>query len=49
MAKLETFFIMEEINVTASVGKNGVNLKEDVMVVQALLKYACPNVITFAE
>ena len=43
MAKLETFFIMEEINVTASVGKNGVNLKDDVMVVQALLKYALPE------
>ncbi len=40
MAKLETFFELEEINVTASVGSNGVNLEDDVMVVQALLKYA---------
>jgi hypothetical protein len=40
MAKLETFYMMDEINVNASVGKNGVNSKDDVLVVQALLKYA---------
>ncbi len=43
MAKLETFFALEEINVTASVGNNGVNLEDDVMVVQALLKYSLPE------
>jgi hypothetical protein len=41
MAKIETFFGDNElINLTASVGENGVNLKDDVMVVQAMLKYA---------
>lgn len=40
MAKLETFYVMDEINVSASVGRGGVNSKDDVMVVQALLKYA---------
>ena len=41
MAKIEVFFGDQEvINLTASVGVNGVNLKDDVMVVQAMLKYA---------
>lgn len=29
MAKLETFYLMEEINVSVLVGDNGVNLKSD--------------------
>lgn len=41
MAKIEKFFGgFNKINVTASVGENGVNLKDDVMVVQAMLKYS---------
>jgi hypothetical protein len=41
MAKIEIFFgTVKNINLTASVGENGVNLKDDVMVVQAMLKYA---------
>jgi len=41
MAKIEKFFgSIDNINLTASVGENGVNLKDDVMVVQAMLKYA---------
>lgn len=41
MAQIEKFFgDIENINLTASVGENGVNLKDDVMVVQAMLKYA---------
>jgi hypothetical protein len=41
MANIETFFGDQElINLTASVGENGVNLKDDVLVVQAMLKYA---------
>lgn len=41
MAKIEQFYGgIKNINLTASVGKNGVNLKDDVMVVQAMLKYA---------
>jgi hypothetical protein len=41
MANIEIFYGDRElINVTASVGENGVNLKDDVMVVQAMLKYA---------
>ena len=41
MAKIEKFFgDIENINLTASVGDGGVNLKDDVMVVQAMLKYA---------
>jgi hypothetical protein len=41
MARIEKFFGgLDYINLTASVGKGGVNLKDDVMVVQAMLKYA---------
>jgi hypothetical protein len=41
MARMEKFFGgMDKINVTASVGENSVNSKDDVMVVQAMLKYA---------
>lgn len=41
MANIEIFSgDIKNINLTASVGKNGVNLKDDVMVVQAMLKYA---------
>ncbi|MEZ5427790.1 MAG: hypothetical protein R2747_16090 [Pyrinomonadaceae bacterium] len=40
MAHLETFYFLDEINLSASVGKNAVNHKDDVLVVQALLKYA---------
>ena len=41
MAGIEKFYGgVNQINVTASVGENGVNLKDDVMVVQAMLKYA---------
>ena len=41
MAQIEVFFgDCHQINLTASVGENGVNLKDDVMVVQAMLKYA---------
>ncbi len=41
MANVETFFGNRQmINLTASVGENGVNLKGDVMVVQAMLWYA---------
>lgn len=53
MAKIDTITVdpndpentsSKFINVTATVGANGVNLKEDVMVVQALLKLALePN------
>jgi hypothetical protein len=48
MAKIEIFFGERElINLTASVGKNGVNLKDDVMVVQAMLKYALKEIPYF--
>jgi len=41
MAKIETFYGDNQlVNLTASVGENGVNLKDDVMVVQAMLEYA---------
>jgi hypothetical protein len=41
MANIETFFgDRQMINLTASVGEKGVNLKDDVMVVQAMLRYA---------
>lgn len=41
MAQIEKFFgDIDNINVTATVGAGGVNLKDDVMVVQAMLKYA---------
>jgi len=41
MARIETFFGNQElINLTASVGRGGVNLKDDVLIVQAMLKYA---------
>ena len=41
MAKIEKFYGgIGQINVTASVGETGVNLKDDVLVVQAMLKYA---------
>ncbi|HEY0049956.1 MAG TPA: hypothetical protein VGB68_11750, partial [Pyrinomonadaceae bacterium] len=39
MPKVETIEGFQVINVSASVGKNAVNLKDDVIVVQALLKY----------
>lgn len=40
MAKIERFPWGNVINLTASVGENGVNLKNDVLVVQAMLKHA---------
>lgn len=41
MARIEKFFgDVDNINVSASVGKGGVNFKDDVMVIQAMLKYA---------
>ena len=41
MANVEIFFGNHQvINLTASVGVKGVNLRDDVMVVQAMLKYA---------
>lgn len=41
MARIEKFFgDVDNINVSASVGDGGVNFKDDVMVVQAMLKYA---------
>ncbi|HSK74697.1 MAG TPA: hypothetical protein VK892_23555 [Pyrinomonadaceae bacterium] len=43
MAKIATIDGAEKINVSGSVGKNGVNFKDDVMVVQALLKYGLPE------
>jgi hypothetical protein len=39
MAKIEKIGEWENINLTASVGRSGVNLKEDVMAVQGLLRY----------
>lgn len=39
----------EVINITATVGANGVNLQQDVIVVQALLKYALESVWDFRE
>ena len=47
MAKVELFFGNQNINLTASVGKNGVNAKGDVMVVQAMLKAALEDRIGF--
>jgi hypothetical protein len=50
MAKIETFFGDRKLlNVTASVGENGVNLKGDVMVVQAMLKYALEEIPYFRK
>ena len=40
MAEVYTRYDWQEINVTGSVGRGGVNAKNDVMVVQAMLKYA---------
>lgn len=41
MARIEKFFgDVDNINVSASVGEGGVNFKDDVMVIQAMLKYA---------
>lgn len=50
MAKVEIFFgDIKNINVTASVGDGGVNLKDDVMVVQAMLKYALEERLYFRK
>ena len=57
MAKIETVGYnppnpddtIEIINVSASVGTNGVNSSEDVIVVQALLKYALEKRIDFRD
>jgi hypothetical protein len=40
MAKIERFPWGNVINLTASVGRDGINLKDDVLVVQAMLKHA---------
>jgi hypothetical protein len=40
MAKIERFSGGNIINLTASVGFNGVNLRDDVIVIQAMLKHA---------
>ena len=40
MARIERFPWGNVINLTASIGVNGVNLRDDVMVVQAMLKHA---------
>lgn len=48
MAKFETFYgNIQMINVTASVGEKGVNIKDDVMVVQAMLKYSLEEHLFF--
>ena len=39
----------EVINVAATVGANGVNLQEDVIVVQALLKYTLERLSDFSD
>ncbi len=39
MAKLDFVYAIEEINVSESVGRGGANRRNDVLVVQALLKY----------
>lgn len=50
MAKIEKFFGgIDNINLTASVGDGGVNLKDDVMVVQAMLKYALEERLFFRK
>lgn len=54
MAKLEEISGIVRINVDGSVGTNGVNSKDDVVAVQALLKYAMAerpnwNKLTFPE
>lgn len=49
MAKIETFFNHPHINLTASVGEGGVNLKDDVMIVQAMLKYALDVRLYFSK
>jgi hypothetical protein len=40
MAKLQNFNGSEQINVSASVGAKGVNNRDDVIAIQALLRYA---------
>jgi hypothetical protein len=40
MAKIEDIGGSDQINLTASVGRNGTNLRDDVIAVQALLKYS---------
>ena len=48
MARIEKFFGgLDKINVTASVGETGVNSKDDVMVVQAMLKYGLEEKVQF--
>lgn len=47
MAKLEMLNGFESLNVTAAVGKHGVNLKDDVIVVQSLLKYVLEGYTNF--
>jgi len=54
MAKLEKISGIVRVNVDGSVGLNGVNSKDDVVAVQALLKYAMAerphwNKLTFPE
>lgn len=40
MARIENFNDYPQVNLTASVGKGGVNYDDDVLAVQALMKYA---------
>jgi hypothetical protein len=40
MAKIEAIEGINQVNLSAPVGKNGVNAKDDVIAVQALMKYA---------
>jgi hypothetical protein len=47
MPQVELFFGNQNINLTASVGEHGTNLKNDVMVVQAMLKTALEGRILF--
>lgn len=47
MAKIMMINGFELINVSGSVGKNAVNFKDDVMVVQALLKYTLSHLQPF--
>ena len=49
MPKIETLNGFKTINVTAPVGKRGVNLRDDVIVVQGLFRYALEGSARFPE
>lgn len=44
MAKIENIGGSDQINLSASVGRNGTNHKDDVIAVQAMLKYALEGI-----